>query len=101
MIKQLLVTILFSLILVGCGSTPRYDKLEIKDTQVIVQRVPEELTAPCVPKKPPTKEDFLKLKPHEREASLTEYSSGLLGVIKDCNVQLKKIRELPLPTETK
>lgn len=101
MIKQLLLTILFSFILVGCGSTPKYDKLEVKEAQVITQRVPEELTAPCTPKKPPVKEEFLKLKPHEREATLTEYSNNLLGTIKDCNIQLKKIKDLPMPQETK
>lgn len=99
--KRLFVAILISFILVGCGSTPKYDKLEIKETKTVTQRVPEELTTPCTPKKPPVKEEFLKLKPHEREAALTEYSNNLLGTVKDCNIQLKKIRDLPIPEETK
>lgn len=102
MLKQLFVTILFSFILVGCGTTPRYDQLEVKETKVVVQRVPEELTIPCTPsKRPPVKEEFLKLKPHEREAALADYSSSLLGVIKECDGRFEKIRKLPVSSEQK
>ena len=102
MIKHLFLTVLFSFILVGCGSTPRYDKLEVKESQVVYQKVPDELTEPCVPtKKPPVKEEFLKLQPHEREAALTDYSNGLLGNLKDCNTRIGKIRKLPVGNETK
>lgn len=101
MLKQLFVTILFSLVLVGCGSTPKYDKLEFTDTKVVTQRVPEELTEPCVPKKPPVKEEYLKLKPHERESAMTDYSVSLLGTIKECNGRMEKIRKLPVAGETK
>lgn len=93
--KQLLVAIFFSFILVGCGSTPKYNKLEIQDVKVVTQRVPDELTEPCIPKKPPTKEEYLKLKPYEREIAMTDYSNSLLGTIKECNGRLQKIRSLP------
>ncbi len=101
MLKQLFVTILFSLVLVGCGSTPKYDKLEFTDTKIVTQRVPAELTEPCTPKKPPVKEEYLKLKPHEREAAMTDYSISLLGTIKECDNRMTKIRNLPVPTDGK
>ena len=101
MFKQLFLITLLSFILVGCGATPKYDKLEVTETKVIVQRIPEELTTPCVPLKPPTKEEFLKLKPHEREAALTNYSISLLGVIKECDSRLEKIRKLSAQSEQK
>ena len=102
MIKHVLFTILISFILVGCGTTPKYDKLEVKESQVVYQKVPDELTEPCVPsKKPPVKEEFLKLQPHEREAALAEYSNVLLGNLKDCNTRIGKIRKLPVGNETK
>ena len=101
MIKHLFFTILLSIFLVGCGSTPKYDKLEVQETKIITQRVPSELTEPCIPKKPPTKEEYLKLKPHEREAAMAEYSNSLLGTVKECNGRFEKIRNLPMPAETK
>ena len=101
MLKQLFLTILFSFILVGCGSTPKYNKLDFQETKTVIQRVPEELTEPCTPKKPPVKEEYLKLKPHEREAAMTDYSVSLLGTIKECNGRMEKIRKLPVTGETK
>lgn len=101
MLKQLFLTILFSFILVGCGSTPKYNKLDIQDSTVITQRVPEELTEPCIPKKPPIKEEYLKLKPHEREAAMSNYSISLLGTIKECNDRMQKIRNLSIEKQAK
>lgn len=101
MLKQLFLTILFSFILVGCGSTPKYNKLDFQETKTVIQRVPEELTEPCTPKKPPVKEEYLKLKPHEREAAMTDYSISLLGTIKECNGRMQKIRNLPIGEQTK
>ncbi len=101
MLKQLFLTILFSFILVGCGSTPKYNKLDIQETKIVTQRVPEELTEPCLPKKPPVKEEYLKLKPHERESAMTDYSTSLLGTIKECNGRMQKIRNLPIGEQTK
>lgn len=101
MIKLLFFTILSSFILVGCSTAPKYDKLEIQEIQIVYQKVPSELTEPCIPsKKPPIREEFLKLHPHERESALAKYSIILLGDLKNCNVRIKKIRELPMGKET-
>lgn len=102
MFKYIPLTFLFSFILVGCGTAPKYDKLEVKEGQIVYQKVPDELTKPCTPsKKPPVKEEFLKLQPHEREAVLAEYTNTLLGNLKDCNTRIVNIRKLPAGNETK
>lgn len=96
MIKRWFIGFLFTLFLVGCSTSPKYEKLEVKESQVVYQNVPTDLSEPCTPsKKPPVKEEFLKLKPHEREAVLTVYTNDLLGDLNNCNKRFEKIRNLP------
>lgn len=102
MFKQLLVVILFGFILAGCGSTPKYNKLEFQESKVVIQRVPEELTVPCTPTvKRLIREEYLKLQPQERETVLKDYAISLLGTIKECDSRMEKIRNLPVAGETK
>jgi len=94
MLTRFFLIVMLSLGLTGCGILgPRYNKIEVKDTEVVKIKIQEELLVPCVPEKPLSKEDYLKLQPHERESYLSGYSIGLLGTVKDCNIKLKKIKE--------
>lgn len=88
---------LMLLTLTGCGTTKPDTELKIESVRVEKVTVPQELTEPCLPEKPITKEDYLKLKPHEREEELTRYTVSLLGTVKVCNVKLSKIRKLNEP----
>ena len=92
--KNLILVILLSLGLTGCAFGPKYNTLEVKETEVKVVKIQEELLVPCIPEKPFNKEEYLKLQIHKREQYLTDYSIGLLGTIKDCNIKLKKIRDI-------
>lgn len=95
---NILLTLLICFILLGCSTSPKYEKIEIKETSVIYQTVPEDLTEPCLPSnRPPSSEEYISLKPHERETSLRQYSVTLMGDLKNCNIKLEKIRNLPKP----
>lgn len=88
------IVVLLTLILVGCSTTPTYNTVELKEVEYIKQEIPKSLTQPCIAKRPYTKEEYLSLKPHEREAYLTGYSIDLLKVISDCNANLEAIRKI-------
>jgi len=97
MIKYLLPIVLVSFALTGCGIIPDNDRLEVREGQVVYQTIPTELTEPCVPSnRPPSREEFLKFLPHEREASLARYIKHLLGDLRSCDIRMEKIRTLPV-----
>lgn len=94
MFKNFILVILVSLVLPGCMLMgPKYNKLETKEVVIQKIKVQEELLVPCDPEKVMVKENYLKLKPHEKEIYLTNYSIGLLGTVKNCNIKLSKIKE--------
>ena len=103
MIKSFFLAVILAISLSGCitfGS--KYNQLDVKEVQVKEQHVPEEMLTPCIPNKPPAKEEYLALKPHERESALTEYTVSLLGTVKECNGKLQKIKDLQTkPTPAK
>lgn len=78
------------LCLAACGTQP----LTVTNTEVRYEKIPKDLTTPCKPEKPKAKADYLALKPHEREAYLSDYAVSLLGTVKDCNIKLDKIDKL-------
>ena len=85
--------ILMAFGLSGCGTTKPDTNLKIESVRVEKVTVPVDLTEPCLAEKPIQKQDYLKLKPHEREEELTRYTISLFGTIKECNVKLSKIRK--------
>jgi len=89
-----ILLIAFALVISGCSTQPKYNKLDVQPVKHVYVSIPESLVSPCNPDKPMSKEEYLALKPHEREEYLTNYSIRLLGVIKSCNLQLKSISEL-------
>lgn len=91
---KLLFLTLLTIILTGCASGPKYNKLEVAKTDVIYVTIPEELLTPCKPEKPLDVKSYLELKIWEREQHLTEYSVSLLKTIKECNLKINKIKEL-------
>jgi len=91
---KLLALAILALFMTGCATGARYDKLEVKDKELVYVKIPEHLTEPSKPKKPISKEEYLKLKPHEREQYLASYSESLLITIKECNIDKEKIRKL-------
>jgi hypothetical protein len=93
MIRYLLILFTSIFVLTGCASSPNYNTLEVKEKEVIKIKIQEELLVPCIPEKPLSKENYLKLQLHERELYLTNYSKSLLLTIKDCNIKLQKIKE--------
>lgn len=90
-ILSLLIT---AIVLTGCATSPKYDKLEVSKVDVVYVTIPEELLTPCKPEKPLDRESYLKLKTWEREQVLTEYSVSLLKTIKECNININKIKDL-------
>ena len=89
-----------TLCLYGCGIFKPDTELKIDTIRVEKVAVPGELTEPCVAEKPIAKQDYLALKPHEREEELTRYTVELLGTIRNCNIQLEKIKALnPKPKQ--
>lgn len=88
----LLLAITF--LMTGCGIIPKYNKLEVNKTDVVYVTIPDELLKPCEPDKPLDTKSYLELKIWEREQVLTEYSISLLKTIKDCDLQITKIKEL-------
>ena len=87
--------ILSIFLITGCANSPS-SKLDVQDTKIIYDAIPEHLLKPCESKKPISKEEYLLLKRDlgERETYLTNYSIDLLGIIKDCNKQIDEIRKL-------
>lgn len=90
-ILSLLITVI---VLTGCATSPKYDKLEVSKVDVVYVTIPEELLTPCKPEKPLDRESYLKLKIWEREQVLIEYSVSLLKTIKECNININKIKDL-------
>jgi len=93
MIRLFLLSIL-TFFLTACATGPRYDQIDVKEKELVYVTVPKHLVEPCVADKPTSKEDYLKLKPHEREQYLADYTVTLLTTIKECNIKLSKIRKL-------
>lgn len=89
--KFYLLLLPFFLCLAACSTTK---PLTVTNTEVRYEKIPKNLTEPCKPEKPKAKADYLALKPHEREAYLTDYATSLLGTVKDCNIKLDKIDKL-------
>lgn len=89
-----LALIFISFILIGCSSAPKYNTLEVKEKEIVKVTIPDYLLIPCVPERPMSKEEYLKLKQYEREIYLTNYSITLLSVIKNCNDQIEAIKKL-------
>lgn len=77
----------------GCGTKPVYKELTVTETKVVKFELASTFTEPCVAERPVDTQTYLAFKPHEKEQYLTDYSIKLLGVIKDCNNKLKRIRE--------
>jgi len=73
---------------------PKYNKLEVKEKEVIKVTIPEYLLKPCIPERPISKEKYLELKQYEKETYLTNYSISLLTIIKNCNEQIEAIKNL-------
>lgn len=89
--RNFFITLLMLFSLVGCGSV---QTKVVKETEVRYEKVPSELTEKIIPERPKTREDYLALKPHEREGYLSFYDTYLLGVIKELNIKLDKINKL-------
>ena len=89
---KIIAAMIIAFMLTGCFGTTK--PLQVKDTEVRYEKIPKSLTEPCVPEVPKVKEEYMKLKPHERESYLAEYSVSVLGTVKDCNIKLKKIDKL-------
>ena len=91
-----LFTLLVLSILTACAS-PTYEKLEVKDKEVVKVQVPTYLTQPCLPtSRPPSTQEYLSLSPIERERAQTDYSLHLTEVISKCNIKLNEIKKLNL-----
>lgn len=91
---NILLSFLFVITLTACGSSPKVNVLEIKDREVITLKVNPTLTEPCKPNPPIATQDYLLLKPHEKEQYLTDYVIHLLSKIKECNDKLHAISKL-------
>ena len=89
---KVILSIFLTFILTGCVTTGQ--QLEVRETEVRYEKIPSYLTEPCQPEKLKKREEYLALKPHEKESYLTEYSISLLGTVKDCNIKLNKIDKL-------
>ena len=65
--KQLgIVIILLTLFsIAGCAGGPTYETVDVKDVVVKTNKIPMDLLEQTIPSKPITKEEYLKLKPHE------------------------------------
>lgn len=87
------VSILVGLFIAGCASSPTYNKLEVKEKEVVKVYVPDELLTPCIPDKPIDRETYLAQELHEREIYLTNYNISILRTLKECNIKLEKIKE--------
>lgn len=88
------LTIILAIILLSGCSAFKAKPLEVNDVKIQYITIPEYLLIPCTPDRPITKEEYLKLEIFERETYLSNYSIGLLKVIKNCNIQLDEIRIL-------
>lgn len=85
---------LASVLLLGGCAFNKPEKVVVTETVYITPDVPKSLVKPCVAEKPMAPEAYLVLAPVEREQYLTDYSIGLLGVINNCNGQLKGIDKI-------
>lgn len=84
---------LICLALTACANTSG-TKLEIKDTQIVYNVIPNEVLSPCIPASPIQRDVYLSYSPVERERYLSNYIVELYGTIKICNDKLGKAREL-------
>lgn len=86
----------FSLLfLTACGTTPKYERLEVVNTKTEYVVIPDNLLELCIPEKPMEPNEYMKLKiGNEREEYLTNYNVSLLTTIKKCNINLKKIKKI-------
>lgn len=83
---------MFTAALVGCGTPP--PQVVTKPTLVYVS-VPAELTAPVIPERPMSVDEYLQLGPvEERERELMRYSAYLMGVVAKVNERLRAIANL-------
>jgi ABC-type uncharacterized transport system auxiliary subunit len=94
MLNKVFLTAIFTLLVTGCAVTPKYNKLDVKETKVVYSHIPADLLKPCPATRPMSKEEYMTLRPHEREQYLTDYTISLFGNIKDCNTQILKIKEI-------
>jgi len=94
MFLRLVFVGLIVIFLTGCGGMNSYNKLEVTDVKTKQFVIPDELLSVINPEKPITREEYLKLSPTEREIYLTNYSISLLKSIKECNINIVKIKDL-------
>ena len=87
----------FTATLVGCGAPA--PQVVTKPTLVYVS-VPAELTAPVIPERPMSVDEYLQLGPvEERERELMRYSAYLMGVVAKVNERLRAIANLQAPAQ--
>jgi hypothetical protein len=84
--------LLLSAGLSGCAQTPEKVTVTVIKKEPI--HIPESLFNKCLPATPLSKEEYLKLAQHEREAYLTKYIVNDLKVITQCNRQMAGIHDI-------
>lgn len=92
---RLVFLLLSSVLLSACASfSSNYQKLEVKDKEVVTIEIPQSLLEPCVAPTPIDPNSYVELKIWEREQYLTSYIVELLKAIRSCNDKITSIKEL-------
>ena len=91
--SKVIIMCLLSIFLSACGTMSR-NNMNVQDTKTVYITVPEHLTENCKVKKPMSNEEYIVLKPNEKEQYLTDYIIVLITAVKECNIKLGKIKQL-------
>lgn len=85
------ITFLSVIAMTACSSLK---PIEVNQVTLKINKVPAQLTDPCIVQTPVEKKQFLAMKQYEREQILSDYIVSLYGTVATCNDKLKKIRQL-------
>lgn len=90
---RVIFTLIFSLVLTGCGSISK-EPTVIHDVKTIEVKIPEEILQNVSPPELISAEEYLKLKPYEREEYLAKYINDLITQIEIANTILNEVKKL-------
>lgn len=90
---RLILVFLLSIFLTACGTSPVYKQIEVIETKVEKVKVPEEFLVSCKPEPFMSSEAYLQLDIPERESALKSYIVVLYKTIKQCDINIDKIKK--------